>query len=257
MYRKSVFVVLIALFSLFLFAGVLAAQDETPVPTIEATLTPEPTVVVDVTPPPPAEPSPLPVLPVGDAADALLTTILVTILGTAISSPFVTFVVSQLKQIKLLNDIPSARLAAYVAAFAVVITWLATQFGFDAQLNKVLQLILVVGPPIMQFVGSLVGSGVIYNFARSHNIAVVGAGRPQKLDSANYPVWQPPVDLAKPQGTHGEGLRGQGLVEYALILVLVAVVVIVILALLGPAIGNVFSNIVYQLENPGAVPPTG
>jgi pilus assembly protein Flp/PilA len=41
--------------------------------------------------------------------------------------------------------------------------------------------------------------------------------------------------------------RGQGLVEYALILVLVAVVVIVILALLGPAIGNVFSNIVNQI----------
>ncbi len=38
--------------------------------------------------------------------------------------------------------------------------------------------------------------------------------------------------------------KGQGLVEYALILVLVAVVVIVILALLGPAIGNVFSTIV-------------
>lgn len=37
---------------------------------------------------------------------------------------------------------------------------------------------------------------------------------------------------------------GQGLVEYALILVLVAVVVIVILALLGPAIGNVFSAII-------------
>jgi pilus assembly protein Flp/PilA len=38
--------------------------------------------------------------------------------------------------------------------------------------------------------------------------------------------------------------KGQGLVEYALILVLVAVVVIVILALLGPAIANVFSNLV-------------
>jgi pilus assembly protein Flp/PilA len=38
--------------------------------------------------------------------------------------------------------------------------------------------------------------------------------------------------------------KGQGLVEYALILVLVAVVVIVILSLLGPAIGNIFSNIV-------------
>ena len=38
--------------------------------------------------------------------------------------------------------------------------------------------------------------------------------------------------------------KGQGLVEYALILVLVAVVVIVVLALLGPAIGSVFSNII-------------
>lgn len=38
--------------------------------------------------------------------------------------------------------------------------------------------------------------------------------------------------------------KGQGLVEYALILVLVAIVVIVILALLGPAVGNVFSQIV-------------
>ena len=41
--------------------------------------------------------------------------------------------------------------------------------------------------------------------------------------------------------------KGQGLVEYALILVLVAVVVIVILALMGPAIGNIFSNIVNAL----------
>jgi len=37
--------------------------------------------------------------------------------------------------------------------------------------------------------------------------------------------------------------KGQGLVEYALILVLIAVVVIVILALLGPAISEVFGSI--------------
>ena len=41
--------------------------------------------------------------------------------------------------------------------------------------------------------------------------------------------------------------KGQGLVEYALILVLVAIVVIAILLLLGPAIGNVFSNIINNL----------
>jgi len=42
--------------------------------------------------------------------------------------------------------------------------------------------------------------------------------------------------------------KGQGLVEYALILVLIAVVVIVVVALLGPAIGSVFSNIVNSLK---------
>ncbi len=41
--------------------------------------------------------------------------------------------------------------------------------------------------------------------------------------------------------------KGQGLVEYALILVLVAVVVIVILALLGPTIANIFQDIVNAL----------
>jgi pilus assembly protein Flp/PilA len=38
--------------------------------------------------------------------------------------------------------------------------------------------------------------------------------------------------------------EGQGLVEYALILVLVAIAVIAIMILVGPAVGNVFSNIV-------------
>ena len=37
--------------------------------------------------------------------------------------------------------------------------------------------------------------------------------------------------------------RGQGLVEYAIILVLVAVVVIAIVRLIGPKIGNTFSTI--------------
>lgn len=38
--------------------------------------------------------------------------------------------------------------------------------------------------------------------------------------------------------------RGQGLVEYALILVMVAIVVIVALAFIGPAVGNLFSSVV-------------
>jgi pilus assembly protein Flp/PilA len=42
--------------------------------------------------------------------------------------------------------------------------------------------------------------------------------------------------------------KGQGLVEYALILVLVAIVVIVVLALLGPAINNIFEAIIAALQ---------
>ena len=42
--------------------------------------------------------------------------------------------------------------------------------------------------------------------------------------------------------------RGAGLVEYALILVMVAVVVIAVLMILGPTIGNVFSNLGSKLK---------
>lgn len=38
--------------------------------------------------------------------------------------------------------------------------------------------------------------------------------------------------------------KGQGLLEYALILVLVVLVVILILTLLGPAIGEAYSNVI-------------
>lgn len=44
--------------------------------------------------------------------------------------------------------------------------------------------------------------------------------------------------------------EGQGLVEYALILVLVAVVVIVALSLLGPTISDIFTRIDGELNAP-------
>jgi pilus assembly protein Flp/PilA len=42
--------------------------------------------------------------------------------------------------------------------------------------------------------------------------------------------------------------KGQGLVEYALILVLVAIVVIAAMMILGPTVGNVFNNVNSSLE---------
>ncbi len=47
--------------------------------------------------------------------------------------------------------------------------------------------------------------------------------------------------------THDE--EGQGMVEYALIIVLIAIVVIVALTALGGGIGNVFERITNQVES--------
>ena len=45
--------------------------------------------------------------------------------------------------------------------------------------------------------------------------------------------------------------EGQGLVEYALIIVLVAIAVVTLLSTLGGDIGNVFNNISSTLQNAG------
>ena len=55
--------------------------------------------------------------------------------------------------------------------------------------------------------------------------------------------------LKKGYASSGSKEDGQGLVEYALILTLASLVVIIVLAILGPSIGNVFSNVVDRLEN--------
>ena len=45
----------------------------------------------------------------------------------------------------------------------------------------------------------------------------------------------------------GYSPRGQGLVEYALLIIMVGVVIVVVLNLLGPAVGNLFSNIIMNI----------
>lgn len=42
--------------------------------------------------------------------------------------------------------------------------------------------------------------------------------------------------------------RGQGLVEYALVIVLISVAVILAVSLIGPAVGNMFSEIGSELN---------
>jgi len=51
--------------------------------------------------------------------------------------------------------------------------------------------------------------------------------------------------------------KGQGLVEYAIILALVAIVVVVVMRLMGPRIGNVFSSINNSLSVGVVSAPSG
>jgi len=44
-----------------------------------------------------------------------------------------------------------------------------------------------------------------------------------------------------------ERQNGQSLLEYALILILVAIIVIIVIYLFGPAIGNLYSNIIQSI----------
>lgn len=59
------------------------------------------------------------------------------------------------------------------------------------------------------------------------------------------PSWR---DLKVSEGVSWRDTHGQGLVEYALILALAVVVVIAILMVLGPGVGDVFSQIKTALE---------
>lgn len=54
------------------------------------------------------------------------------------------------------------------------------------------------------------------------------------------PVSDPSID---PAADSRSGERGQGMVEYGLILVLIAIVVIVVLIVLGNQVQNLFCNI--------------
>lgn len=56
----------------------------------------------------------------------------------------------------------------------------------------------------------------------------------------------------KSLSSRNKNQRGQGLVEYALILALVGIVVIAVLIMLGPSIGNVFGRVNNSVSKTGS-----
>lgn len=62
----------------------------------------------------------------------------------------------------------------------------------------------------------------------------------------NAAKWKERLQRVNPRWLAAEA-DGQGLVEYALIMVLVVLVVFIVVVWIGPWVGNIFSNVVYNL----------
>ena len=79
-----------------------------------------------------------------------------------------------------------------------------------------------------------------------HGIGTSGSHAPGYCDATNASSRRRSIDVRARNAAVAEDLddqSGQGMVEYALILVLIAIVVIVILTVVGSQVNNVFSNI--------------
>lgn len=193
---------------------------------------------------PPTEP-PVFEVPSLTGVIGLLLGALVSGLAGAISSPLTAPVVNFLKWVankvgwKWLVEQPGSWWNVVVAALLCAVVWIADFLGLRPQVDdayKLLYALLSYIAPIIM--GNVIANQRVYQYAVTRSLPVWGY---QRSDP------RLPPGEAKVETAEREKWRGQGLVEYALILVLVAVVVIVILAVLGPQIGNVFSSIVAAL----------
>ncbi len=169
---------------------------------------------------PPAD-SPYGTIPThGEASDALFT-LLVGFVG---ASPLVSLLVQLLKRIEALDAIPAQILNIGVSLGVIVLAWITDAAGVRSYFDTGASLATAI---LTILLGTAGGSSLWYNTVKG-GVPLLGTSRDELQSQRASPY-------------------GQGLVEYALILVLVAVVVIVVLALLGPTIGNIFSNILSYL----------
>lgn len=119
-------------------------------------------------------------VPNADEAASLAEVIIAAVLASAFgTAPVTTFIVSLLK--RLLTTVDARLITTVVALLLAAVTAAATQFGFDVQLESLLDLVATAGPAIVGFVATLVGSAGWYEAARRVNAPVVSYSRTPRL----------------------------------------------------------------------------
>lgn len=115
-------------------------------------------------------------VPNADEAASLAEVIIAAVLASAFgTAPVTTFLVSLLKRAL---PVDARLLATGVALVLAALTAAATQFGFDVQLESLLDLVATAGPAIAGFVATLVGSSAWYEAAKRVDAPVLSYKRP-------------------------------------------------------------------------------
>lgn len=182
MRMRNLFVVLLVVM-LLLSVGVASAQDApfaTNTPTMVFGSLADGSaseVAVDETAPLAPVSGVIPAPPVEDAVRDV-NSLLVVLLGTTMSAPITVFLVSLLKRIRLLDNVPSQTLSMIVAAVLVAVVWTGRWLGLEVQVNSVFEAIQVAGPAVLQLILTLFGSSEAYALARKRDTAFIAYKRP-------------------------------------------------------------------------------
>lgn len=209
-------------------------NEATPVPEATAVSTDEPAATDE--PGEPAEPATPALPPTTETPEDIIGIVLAALYGGAATiggSIFVTAVVGVLKLLIPANIASGDTIKNVTSLIVWLLYSLAIKFGFGTQFENVSAILAPILTSALPLIGVLIGSAKLYTAAKAYSVPVWGYQRPPDLKA--YKTYE----------------KGQGLVEYALILVLVAVVAIAVLALLGPEIGNVFSTVLRSITSSG------
>ena len=93
------------------------------------------------------------------------------------SSPATLVITSILKKIEVLDRFPAEHLQFATASVLFIIAMIASATGYQVEFESVLELIAVVGPALIAFIGTLIGSKAMYHGAKALDAPVVGKSR--------------------------------------------------------------------------------
>ncbi len=158
---RKVWIALLALVVLFVLVAPALAQDVPPPDTAPIFTPPDPAVVWQ----------------------AALTALL-AMFASAIASPLTAPLVSLIKRIPLLKEVPGEQINLVVAIILSVVMWGAVALGFGKEADAIYQLAYAVLPVLVSIGSGFVSTQGVYQYGVKKNIPVLGYARTPETKAA-------------------------------------------------------------------------